>query len=308
MSSKISAVLPLRIGRSERKGARLDDILFASVEKFCPDLFEKFFVVCPSNQTGMLSDDLRKWRSLPIEIIDEKTLIPKLKDHPFARGWIKQQLIKLGIANICKTPFFITFDADVFCTKPLDADSLLPGGKAMLQPFHRYRKWWRSSANILETDPRLDAPGMAVTPAILATAVCRELISDLSNETHWIDRLLSKRSKFSLHRLMGSHQNYSWSEYALYYLYLEKNNLINKYHCIVNNSMISSKSIWTDVTKIDDWDAEFVFKRDSAFFCVIQSTAQIHIEARLDKLTPYLGNNLTNKTRPGAGVDSQGGR
>ena len=145
MTSNISGVFPLNIPEqsetSNRKLAdllqrsnscELADILLSSLKRFAAqDLFDKLYIIVPTHQTEQIKEHMLKWTTPRIEIVDENKLIREFSNFPSVRGWVKQQLIKLGASNIVKTPFFITFDGDVVCTHPISEDNLLPGGKAL---------------------------------------------------------------------------------------------------------------------------------------------------------------------------------
>src|SRR5690606_42105927 len=66
--------------------------------------------------------------ALPI-LLSEDALVPELREHR-ARGWYRQQLIKLAIAERVASDYYLTFDADVVATRPITIERLLPGGRA----------------------------------------------------------------------------------------------------------------------------------------------------------------------------------
>jgi len=298
--SKISAVLPLHISENDKSNSGdLIKILFSSLEKFAkPELFETFFIVCPKDQIPKISQLTEQWHNFTIKIIDEEDLIPELANYPTVGGWRKQQIIKLAIASIVKTPFYLTFDADIICTSPISVEKLIPGNKALLQQQERLTRawWWGSSAHYININPNLNESGMDVTPAILSTQVCLNLVKHLENTGKcWIKRLLNPHRKYAWQRLNPRFKNqYSWTEYSLYYLFLEKNNEINTYHTICGTKeapqrLLSNKnSVWNS-TPFETWDPSIVFSnKDTSLFCVIQSNKNISPNVVWNRVKKYI--------------------
>ena len=236
----IGAVLPLKVTGSYG----VDDlnrahILFSSLQRFAePGLFSEFYVVVPAAEVEQVSSAFARWQSLGIQVISEDTLVPELAKYPKMRGWRKQQIVKLAIAAKMQAKFYLTFDADAICLKPLSAEKLIIDGKALLQYEQRaqHPKWWRASARILKMNANVGNPqlGMTVTPAILATDIVKSLMQQLtptSTKQSWVDWLcqlhLPKHPKnWLLHRFLML----KWTEYSLYYLCAHKLGLLDKYH------------------------------------------------------------------------------
>jgi len=299
-TSKISAVLPININEKEKSNScELLNILFSSLEKFSPPkLFDKFFLVCPKSQIKTLSKYIDNWPDLPLKLLDEEDLVPEFKRFPTVGGWRKQQVIKLAIASFIKTPYYLTFDADIVCTSPISEDILLPNNKALLQKQQRYTrtKWWTSSAKYLNTNANIDTLGMDVTPAILSTKICLDLIQTLNkNKLGWIHSLLSPHKKYAWQRILPWYKKrFSWTEYSLYYLFLEKNNNIEKYHSICGSNGISQRlfsnqnCVWNE-TSFDDWNPSIAFSEDDhGLFCVIQSNKNITPHIVWQRIEKYI--------------------
>ena len=79
MSSRLSAGLPLNIHeKGKSNSCELCDVLFSSLGRFCPgDLFETFFIVCPTDQKQEVSAYMKQWEQWPIHVVDEMTLVPE---------------------------------------------------------------------------------------------------------------------------------------------------------------------------------------------------------------------------------------
>ncbi len=202
----ISAVLPLRIrgGRDDRELGRARN-LFRSLARFAePGLFADIHVVLPTDDvetaTGM------DWAvDLPLRFVDQNDLLPELAGYGSVGGWTTQQMIKLAATRVVTTDFYLTLDADVLCTSPIGTANLVPGGRALLQtgPRMSHKPWWTASAHILEVDPRLDEPGICVTPALLSSQACLGLQARLQTRSRsgsWIDVLLRPHRRLAWQR------------------------------------------------------------------------------------------------------------
>ena len=132
---KLDAILPLKIdGSYGVEDLRRTDILMASLSAFFePNTLSTFLVVTPGDEVAAVRDYLSRWTSLPIEVMAEEKLVPELLRFPGLRGWRKQQLVKLASSRELCSEFCVTFDADVFSTRPTSRSDLLPGGRALIQ-------------------------------------------------------------------------------------------------------------------------------------------------------------------------------
>ncbi len=254
---KLSAVLPLSVNGTYNSNDLIrSDMLFASLEKYINNnCLSLILVVTPDKDTECVQHYLSKWKTLPIKTISEETLVPELSKYPKVRGWRKQQIVKIAAANYLGTPFYLTLDSDVICTRPLFFNDVIVSGRALmqLQPRHGHKKWWLSSSLLLnmklsELPHKL---GMSVTPVILATPICLGLMDSLQGKhgNSWVDRLCALHnnrdpSNWTLkHYLMRR-----WTEYSLYYLYAARENLLESFH-IETGSEQSSQLISTRAPK-----------------------------------------------------------
>jgi alpha-N-acetylglucosamine transferase len=149
----ISAVLPLKAsGSYDVNDLKRAHILFTSLQTFvAAGTISEIFVLVPAAEVELVKQEYACWQSLNIKVMAEDDLLPEFKKYPKMRGWRKQQLLKIAIANLVENEFYLTLDADVICLKPLDESKLIIDGKALLQYEQRaqHPKWWKSSARIL---------------------------------------------------------------------------------------------------------------------------------------------------------------
>ncbi|MDX1504477.1 MAG: DUF6492 family protein [Spongiibacter sp.] len=294
--SKISAVLPVTLaGREAEAPFGLLDNLFLSLKKFAqPGLFERFFIIAPPRDVEPLKAYAEKIDYVNIEVIDEVALVPSLANYAgIVDGWRLQQILKLAIAERVATPFYLTFDQDIFFTHPVSEEKLLPDGKALTQYEAKavHKKWWRSSAFHLKMKTRLNEDGIQVTPAILSTEATQGLIKELSAKVDWVDKLLEPHLPTSKARFHPRWKHrHRWTEYTLYWLYLEKHNLVETYHAdsSIGYTLLSEKAVWK-IEGLDGWDPDACFADgDKSLFSLVQSSTGMPSKFVLDKIKKYI--------------------
>ncbi len=288
-AGSIGAILPLRVRR--RRDAEIIPrcrILFASLAAFAePGLFDEIHVVVPGRDRAEVERFCMAWPSLPLAVLDEEDYLPALGRHRFAAGWFRQQAIKLRAAERLKAPFFMTLDDDVILCKPLRRSDLMIGGRALLEanPRTAHPDWWTGAAQLLRLPVDLTGPGMFVTPAILAKAICLRLFEALErgHDRTWADALLRQAERPWLPR---------WSEYALYYLAGEAAGMLTELHAVAGSD--TPQRLWcpTHVWRRSDfehWNVTECFDPKAAgFFTVVQSNLGISAAEVAAGIAPYL--------------------
>jgi hypothetical protein len=228
---------------------------------------------------------------LPLAILNEDDLLPVLKRFGRVSGWARQQLVKLSAADLVTTEYFITLDPDVILCKPVTANDIFVGGKAILESVPRAglppneAAWWAGSAAMLGTTYDPEQPGMRVTPAILSRTVCRRLHDDL-RQRH--------RCDWSVALLRGADSG--WTEYTLYYLTAERHGLLGTFHTVPERGqarLFCASNVWYR-EDFDTWDVAACFgSEDLGLFTVVQSSSRIsaaQIRDRLAGRLPLHGN------------------
>ena len=278
----ISAVLPLKAsGSYDVNDLKRAHILFTSLQSFvAAGTISEIFVLVPAAEVELVQQEYACWQSLNIKVMAEDDLLPQFKKYPKMRGWRKQQLLKIAIANLVENEFYLTLDADVICLKPLDESKLIIDGKALLQYEQRaqHPKWWKASARILKMNANVGDPqlGMTVTPAILATDIVKGLMQQLtpkSAKQSWVDWLcqlhLPKHPKnWLLHRFLML----KWTEYSLYYLCAHKLGLLDKYHVTAGTTELPQRLLVHESHPYEQWDVARSFSNNCpGLFCVVGS-------------------------------------
>lgn len=280
LAPKLDAILPLKIdGSYGLDDLRRTDILMASLSAFFqPETLNKFLVVTPRAEATMVRDYLSRWPALPIEVMPEEDLVPELERFSSLRGWRKQQLVKLASSRALSSEYVVTFDADVFVTRPTGKSTLLPGGRALMQYERRalHPKWWASSARLLSLDESVGDPerGMSITPAILSKSILDSLTAKLSTYRHSWAEVLCR-----LHRPMhpsnwtpARFRRSKWTEYSLYYLHAAAIGALDEFHVEGGTEQTPQVLLGHEAHPFASWDPSFTFGPENrALFCLVGS-------------------------------------
>jgi hypothetical protein len=286
---RLTAVCPLLHQDLDRFG-----ILLRSLDRFFdPDSLQDFMVIVRDEELESIKQELQ---GLPkrhqISLVPEREL--NLQTH-LSPGWFRQQLIKLKIATKIESTYYLVLDADNICCKAVAYDQLIPNGRALMTRVEKqaHRDWWKWSAKLLGTRPglwrtalrlwkpriRTSPKGMDVTPAILSTSSTLNLID-----------YLQRRWQLPLGEILSDHR---FTEYTLYYLFLEMNGLVHQLH--QTDAPVScigkGMNVWA-VNEFEDWNVQRLFSDPAqlGFFTVCQSNTGISPEAVWQKIRPYVAN------------------
>jgi hypothetical protein len=290
-------VLPLKFNDYKRFR-----ILDASLKKFMKDL-GKLFIIVPDKEVELFRS---KINDIDYKIIPETAVVPEFKLFKNYPGWNKQQLIKLAAAEIVETDFYLTLDADIICVRPTSFSDLVKDGRAycykhgLERSAESFKQWYRDAERVLMIE-RAEYHH-DVTPAVLnkeamlmlhghLTRVSRGNGSDFSRR-NLLSRGLSILTRFIPRMPFAEWRLYllksgQWTEYSLYYTFLEACDLFEKYHFLLDNR-ISGNSVWY-IKDYDSLDPANSFLGERIFyFSVIQSNTGINPDEIWQKVFPYL--------------------
>jgi hypothetical protein len=115
----IDGVLPIAGKDFERA-----ELLFLSLALNFSGL-RTLWLICPDRDVASLTRRL-SGASYPFEcrVEAESKIVPEFALRPGLGGWYRQQLIKLAIFERVESPLYLTFDADVVCSRPVSAAEL----------------------------------------------------------------------------------------------------------------------------------------------------------------------------------------
>lgn len=305
---KIDAVLPMLLKDYDRFR-----ILDKSIKMNLKDL-NIFWIIATDREYDSMK---RLINDNYYRVITESSIIPELRFYknlnkilhgPILRGkyicnkgryntegWYIQQLIKLAMAEIVETDYYLTLDADVVCLRQVGYNDLIQNGKAITNTTKedQHGEWYEDAERIL----KMSRSGLThgVTPAIFNREAVIELQKYLAKDVHAIFKIISCffPSNSLLHNIARTWRSFlirntPWTEYSLYNTFLEAMKLFDKYHIYKGTDAIydRSSSVWLN-EHIRDWNIDKFFKSD-AYFLVFQSTLHIPIEDLWEKIGDYL--------------------
>ena len=164
------------------------------------------------------------------------------------QGWKLQQAAKLSFARHASTEFFMVLDSKNFALRPIRATDLIEGGRARLMPeaISLHTKWWRGSAWAL-AHKRFDRTPDRVaissgTPVIFHTASVVALIDWLERHHGKSLEQFFEEPRPIRHRIMRP------TEFTLYYVYMDREGLLDRYHVMWDCLHDTASQIWASFT------------------------------------------------------------
>lgn len=274
MSRKIDAVLPLILEDYNRF-----KILYKSMKKFFKDL-GTCWVVVKDNEFKKLKSKINDKK---YKVIKESTIILEFKKVKNIKGWYKQQLIKLAIAQKIKSSFYLTLDADLICIRPVRYSHLIEKGKALCQieKIDYHTDWYKNVKQILGFQRSGIAYG--VTPALFSKQGVLKLQDFLFERANQNNK--SRKMSWRTYLI----KNIPWTEYTLYFTFLEGTNLFNKYHTKpdIENICSYKNSVWYK-KDFPSWKPEKSFKKKKYFFIIVQSNTGMNPKEIWAKVSKYI--------------------
>lgn len=312
IQDKLTFVLPLKIN-TYGKGSDLDrveNILLPSLLKyFCLNDIDKILVITPDEDVETVSSKLNRF-VIPLKLWilnEEKVLeqipgwrkhkaldryfhLPVQVDKKFNRGrlsrrfhvqaswwtmkgWLKQQMLKLASAALVNTPYYMTLDADLCLMHACGMRDIFPDGRPIYTTYvaRQHYNWWQGAAEALgfELGVSPDAKVLSVTPEVLSKPAVESMLLHIADRSHCMGyptlfNYLAERS--------------DWTEYSLYWLYLQKKGWLNRYFSdqTVKQTLDTRQSVWMpeDASDPQKLSARIAMARDDrcALFMVLQSS------------------------------------
>jgi uncharacterized protein DUF6492 len=292
VAPSLAAILPLKVtGRHYGENlARLDVLLSSLLQHATPELLDELVVVTPQAEVQVVEEYAAGWPELALRVVGEAEHFEAFGrfTRPWQmRPWQRQQVIKLNAPALTDADYVLTLDPDVLALRPVTRCSLLPGGRALLQPEPRsvHAQWWRDSAALLDVPVDLTAPGMGVTPALLSREILLALHERLAEcgGRPWMDVLLISYC--------------DWTEYTLYLLAAEHFRLLDRHHhwCVEGDDrdvtplqVATDASIWDRQAATAHKLERLLAGSDPGIFAVVQSSSGLPAEALTGVVSRYL--------------------
>ena len=296
----LDAVVPLTLADLARFR-----ILARSIEANFADL-PRCWVVVPDHQLDSMRIAIPPGRFV---VVPETEIVPELAGSKI-KGWYKQQLIKLAMADRVASDYYLLFDADVICARPVRAHDLFRNGKALCHRYHndsKHANWYGYAERVLEMPRSGWVHG--VTPTILSREAVQELAAHLSRQQPRPGRFWQKLWS-RLPAWAGGPRPWRsdledqgrwrqvlldslpWTEYALYYTFLEATGRFERYHTPAKRSLCGD-CIWRH-DRFADWNPSLPRPYRQPPFIVVQSITRIPPEQILERIEPL----LTSKVPP----------
>jgi len=335
-NEKITFVLTLTLNDLERA-----TLLLATLSKFLPNLndnqnchnesintcdggengdvnenfVEELILIVPDNEFVFFSSTLPQFllnTNTRIRIIPEASLFPL---GTFDGAWDKYSLqmsLKLLVANVVNTEYYLTLDADILVHEHLSYSSFIRDGRAFFDLESRavHKDWWLGSKSVLKLDYYSDSDddgdgdddntildsddpknGFGVTPAVMSTAGALFTLARL-------DEVSMAGKQFDW---IADWSESWWSEYTLYRTVLDYTKTFDKLYdnerilfASENGASLSCGNIWFAG---DVWVPKCVFektegqtcdKNANCVFSVIQSTSGASPRLIAQNIAKYL--------------------
>lgn len=298
----LDGVLPLTL----RDAARAE-LLFESLALNFSGL-RRIWVVCPDAQQAEIAARYGAQRyPFELRVESELKVVPEFALKLRQSGWFRQQVIKLAIFERIESEIYLTFDADVVCARPVSAEQLAGSGRGacFLIQQDDFDYWYKRVEQVL----RVHAPRRGVmhnvTPALLQRRAVGELRDALEAKIArgeysrglrgWKQRWHISRTRqqpdYAAWRvyLMAARP---WTEYALYYTFLETNGRFEHYHFYAPYCIYDlDHSLWyaANGELPGDWNPAPAFSGEGPpWFLVAQSNTGIDAAVMRRKLEPLL--------------------
>lgn len=301
---KISVVLPValhEVGVSAvatqiRRSTSIDEVaqlrtsllLRSFIAQFDQDDLASFFIVSPTDDLDRLSAIIKSITSdRRYEVVSEVDVCRNLDKFINAKsgrisGWQLQQIIKLAISEYISSSHYLTLDSDILCLRPISYDRLIADDRAITNcetPTDYLKIYTNPFASreiqiklyrYAQSGRLLGCPCLhgnqcrfhGETPVVLRTDVVRNLRAHLTTrfERNWSEVLAQKKG---------------WTEYGLYYHFLEMIGKINSYCSYrgCNTILDLERSVWQasgNYRSVRSYDADH-FARSEGLFVAIQS-------------------------------------
>lgn len=250
------------------------------------DVYE-FIIIAPDSNLNTVKRDL----NLDLELDSNIRFIPDsdLVDGNITHGWIKQQIIKLKVADVIRTDHYLILDDDMILCKDLHMADMFNEKGEIYYSFEAWpnpsnfkthyatdQRWWISSMYVSKlriNNIQGSKALMGVTPQLMITRVVSQCVEYLDkNSPNW-------------QTLMQKHNA---TEYAIYWLYLN-HTLRTSYYTPDNRMFAMDNNINVLKKGLTDTQVRQMIKqglnKKKYYFIVVQSWLRYDKDVILDSLT-----------------------
>ena len=162
------------------------------------------------------------------------------------QGWSLQQAAKLGFARHATTEFYMVLDSKNIALRPIRVADLVQDGRSpwVLGDVAIHPRWWRGSAWAMAHRKFNRTPGRqalsAATPVIFHTASVVAMLD-------WLERYHGESVERFLMRRRPIRQRFlRATEFTMYYVFMDREGLLDRYHFASNRLHDIPSQIWLD--------------------------------------------------------------
>ena len=166
----------------------------------------------------------------------------------YRQGWKLQQAAKLSFARYTRSQFYMVLDSKNLALRAVRAGDLVEQGRAALmpEPISFHTKWYKGSAWALahrrfDCAPERQAISSATPVTFHAKTVANMLDWLEQHHGESIERFLERRRPIR-HRFMRP------TEFTLYYVYLDREGLFDRYHIVSERLHDRASQIWASLS------------------------------------------------------------
>ena len=172
-------------------------------------------------------------------------------DGSRTQGWNLQQVAKLSFARHATSAFYMVMDSKNLALRPVRLDDLVRNGKAAitLEDAEIHKTWWRGAAWALAYRRFDRKPGRQALSAATPVILHSESVTAMVN---WLERKhrMSLPSFFLKRRRIRS-RFMQVTEFSMYYVFMDRENLLDRYHFESDGLHDVPSQIWSDQTPDD---------------------------------------------------------
>lgn len=160
------------------------------------------------------------------------------------QGWKLQQAAKLAFARQARTEYFMVLDSKNIAVRPVGTEDLIDRGRAswVLEPVRRHPAWWRGSTWALDHGDFDRSPDRlaisSATPVIFHAPTVVAMVA-------WLERRHGQSlQRFFEQRRLIRDRFMRATEFTLYYAYLDRERLGDRYHVASDRLHDRESQIW----------------------------------------------------------------
>jgi Family of unknown function (DUF6492) len=271
-------------------------LIYSFLKSFDQMDLDAFIIVSPFSECQRIEAILRSVTAdHRYNVIPEHLLCPEICAKPqhnqALAGWHIQQIIKMAVAELLVTDFYVTLDSDILCLRKVKESDLIvqttngPKGIVNTETEKDYTSIYRSS--FVSAELRIKRARYCASLKLLGKDVPEDDINRFFGETPCVIHRASMLSLLVyLSKSMqkpwqeGLAGDTGWTEYSLYFQYLEFTGLLEDIYQLAgcNQVLDLERSVWQENSwylSARDYDqahfSKFLLDRTRGPFVAIQS-------------------------------------